>query len=831
MGDLVGGALLGTAFGILSDAIVDAVKTVSSFNSNFKNMKNILKQIQPIIEEIVKLNVALGISEDETSGFAKSLKEGAKIVRKCAKVGKCNLVKRYKYSTKLKDLETLLNSMFTVVMQAQAARDIKGTRIEVRELTAEFRRFSKKGSCGSGNGSGRGVGSSVVPGPSLVPHVGLDVPLMELKNDLLKNDAQVIALTAPGGCGKTTLVKSLCADKDVKEKFREENIIFITVSKTGNLEDIVRRIFHNYDDEAPDFSNDEYAIHQVEALLRDRGPNPILLVLDDIWSGTESLIEKLMFPLQNYKILVSSRFEFPRFGIPHRLATLNHEDAMSLFRHFAKNADVQDQKIVKKIVECCKGLPLALKVVGGSLSGQPPSIWKAKEMEFSEGATVLESNDEVLDCVKKTYDGLDSKLKEFYMDLGSFPEDQKIPVTSLVDMWVERYNLDEHGVRAITNLHQLSYRNLLNLDVTRKFTQKDASEVDSSYKEWFAGEVDDFYNEHFVTLHDILRDLVIYDYQNHGTSECVENRRRLFVDASGNKFPNWWQNPQHISARLLSITTGESFTSTWCDLQPPEVETLILNFRSKKYDLPEFIQKMKKLQVLIITNYGFFHGDLGSFSLLDSLSNLKRLRLEKVLITSLDIPTLPLINLRKLSLVMCKNIQALCYDSVKLSDVMPNLVDINIDYCDDLLNLPNGISDIVLLKKLSVTNCHALSALPDDIGKLVNLEVLRLSKCTGLSELPDAITCLSKLSFLDISDCLISNLPSEFGQLQSLRKFSMRGCLNLNMCCLPISIMNMTQLEEVRCDEGAAILYEDFRMYLDNLKVVVLKEELNLNWL
>ena len=53
------------------------------------------------------------------------------------------------------------------------------------------------------------------------------------------------------------------------------------------------------------------------------------------------------------------------------------------------------------------------------------------------------------------------------MDLGSFPEDKKIPVTALIDMWAELYKLDKNGLHAISRLIKLSLQNLLNLVVTR----------------------------------------------------------------------------------------------------------------------------------------------------------------------------------------------------------------------------------------------------------------------------------------------------------------------------------------------------------------------------
>ena len=89
-------------------------------------------------------------------------------------------------------------------------------------------------------------------------------------------------------------------------------------------------------------------------------------------------------------------------------------------------------------------------------------------MELSEGQSIFDSaGKRVLDCLQLSLTSLDGKQKECFMDLGSFPEDQKIPVTTLIDMWAELYKLDKNGVQAISNLHKLSLQNLLKLVVTR----------------------------------------------------------------------------------------------------------------------------------------------------------------------------------------------------------------------------------------------------------------------------------------------------------------------------------------------------------------------------
>ena len=53
---------------------------------------------------------------------------------------------------------------------------------------------------------------------------GLDLPLKELKMKLKKKEEQVLLLTALGGCGKTTLVKMLCWDAEIKGTFLTLNL-------------------------------------------------------------------------------------------------------------------------------------------------------------------------------------------------------------------------------------------------------------------------------------------------------------------------------------------------------------------------------------------------------------------------------------------------------------------------------------------------------------------------------------------------------------------------------------------------------------------------------
>ena len=281
---------------------------------------------------------------------------------------------------------------------------------------------------------------------------------------------------------------------------------------------------------------------------------------------------------------------------------------------------------------------------------------------------------------------------------------------------------------------------------------------------------------------------------------------------------------------MLNLFADETFTSKWCNLQPAEVEVLVLNLREKKCTLPMFMKKMNKLKVLIITNYDFFPAELENFELLDHLSNLKRIRLEKVLVPFLGKTVLQLKNLQKCSFFMCNVNKAFENCTMEDSEMLPNLMEMNFDYCD-MVKLPNVISNIVSLKKLSITNCHKLSALHEGIGKLVNLESLRLSSCSGLLELPNSITNLHVLKFLNISGCIsLSQLPENIGELEKLEKLNMRGCSNISE--LPSSVMELGGLKHVVCgDEETAEKWEPYKNILGDLKVEVIQEDFNLNFL
>lgn len=127
---------------------------------------------------------------------------------------------------------------------------------------------------------------------------------------------------------------------------------------------------------------------------------------------------------------------------------------------------IDSMNSASQIVERCRGFPLAITVVGRSLCGQPIEIWQKRVMEWSRGSSVLDSESDLLVCLQSSLDALNKSLiRECFIDLGLFPEDQRIPATILIDIWAELYGIDH--IESIANLYELASRSLANLVVTR----------------------------------------------------------------------------------------------------------------------------------------------------------------------------------------------------------------------------------------------------------------------------------------------------------------------------------------------------------------------------
>ena len=122
-----------------------------------------------------------------------------------------------------------------------------------------------------------------------------------------------------------------------------------------------------------------------------------------------------------------------------------------------------------QIVEGCKGFPLAITVAGKSLCAQPIEVWQKRLAEWSKGSSILDSEVQLLLRLQTSLNVSNKEImvKECFLDLGSFPEDKRIPVAALIDIWRESYDSLDDDILCVANLYQITNRSLANLVVTR----------------------------------------------------------------------------------------------------------------------------------------------------------------------------------------------------------------------------------------------------------------------------------------------------------------------------------------------------------------------------
>jgi hypothetical protein len=96
-------------------------------------------------------------------------------------------------------------------------------------------------------------------------------------------------------------------------------------------------------------------------------------------------------------------------------------------------------------------------------------IWQRKLNKWSKkDSSILNTEQELLMCLQSSIDFLAEKddiLKECFIDVGSFPEGQRIAATTLIDIWTELYKIDEET--ASDYLFELNEMNMATLVITR----------------------------------------------------------------------------------------------------------------------------------------------------------------------------------------------------------------------------------------------------------------------------------------------------------------------------------------------------------------------------
>ncbi|XP_028785123.1 putative disease resistance RPP13-like protein 1 [Neltuma alba] len=220
-------------------------------------------------------------------------------------------------------------------------------------------------------------------------------------------------------------------------------------------------------------------LNQLQLKLKEKlVGRKFLLVLDDIWNERQSDWEALQVPFfygtSGSKIIVKTRSEKVALVVcssrVYRLALLNEEDGWKLFAEYAfRNKDdsmrTDLESIGKMIVQKCKGLPLAIKTLGGLLHT------KSSEKQWNEilNCEIWQLSDDesdIMPALRLSYHYLPSYLKRCFAFCSIFLKDYPIEKDSLILMWMAEdllhchqgnKNVEEMGIQILAELESRSF--------------------------------------------------------------------------------------------------------------------------------------------------------------------------------------------------------------------------------------------------------------------------------------------------------------------------------------------------------------------------------------
>ncbi|XP_047960679.1 putative late blight resistance protein homolog R1A-10 isoform X2 [Salvia hispanica] len=347
-----------------------------------------------------------------------------------------------------------------------------------------------------------------------------------------------------------------------------------------------------------------------------------LIILDDMWSIDVWDKLKFSFPdcCNSSRILVTTRMSnlAAHLTDSYNVFKMGFLDEASSWTLFSKTVfgeqgfPTQLKSIGKKIVEKCKGLPLAIAVIGGLMAKSEPTVEYWEHIKENISSIVNSENDDYcLTILKLSYNYLPIYLKPCFLYMGVFEEDRVLSALEIVELWESEgflKPLDNKSMVTIAKeyLQELVDRNLI-----------------------LVHELGLLGNVKSCKIHDLLRDLSMKEAQKQRffyvlreeSPVGVMRQHRIVIprSTSKEKIVNAFESMSHVRSCLL-----------WCDFirvlelpksrflrtlhalrlypkrsTPKPVNSRYLAFRSVAFHLQTSIKFLWNLHTLII----FCEGD------------------------------------------------------------------------------------------------------------------------------------------------------------------------------------------------------------------------------
>ncbi|KAK9944481.1 hypothetical protein M0R45_010047 [Rubus argutus] len=611
---------------------------------------------------------------------------------------------------------------------------------------------------------------------SLEPYlVGIDSRAKDINLWLQDGSTDVGILLVHGmrGIGKSTIAKFVYNSNFQRFERRSflENIREVSEQSNGLLR-LQKQLLHDL------LNGKKVKVHGIsEGIAKVEhavSSKRVLLVLDDV-----DHVEQLAALLR-----MQNRFHPGRFW--------GNSESLALFSWHAFGQDYPFQSYKdhsNRVVHHCAGLPLALKVIGSSLSGKSIAVWES-------ALNKLEAipNGEILKKLKISYDSLqDDHDRNLFLHFACFfigmEKDVILRILDDCDFFTEVgiQNLIDRCLVTIDEYNKQVYMHGMIRDMGREIVRLESKEPGERSRLWHHKDSFKVLTENNGTR--TIEGLVL-NMQMHPAYTPSRNSSKVVLETDS--------FTRMHKLRLLQLSHIQLSGSY------KEFPTGLRWMCWLKFPLPSLPSDFPLVRLVVLE---MCHSSLRQvWTGTKYLPSMKVLNLSHSydLTETPDFASIP--NLERLILKDCASL----VDFHESIGILRRLVCFNVEDCKSIRKLPKNISLLFLLETLIISGCSSLNEFPVDMSKMESLKVFeadgvpihRLLTTTREVELwsrPNlgiswASNLPRNLVTIRLRNCNLSedDFPKDLGNLSSLQTLDLDGN---PICSLPEGIRGIIGLE------------------------------------